>query len=56
MRIAVFSDTHGNLSRLPAAQARLGRVDAVIHLGDHCRDAERIARALLAAIDARRAA
>ena len=45
MRIAVFSDTHGNLSRLPAAQARLGRVDAVIHLGDHCRDAERIARA-----------
>lgn len=46
MRIAVFSDTHGLLVRLPMAQRLLGRVDAVIHLGDFARDGEVIGQAL----------
>lgn len=45
-RVAVFSDTHGRLDRLPAAIGRMGTVDAFIHLGDYARDAERIARLL----------
>lgn len=46
MKVAVFADTHGRLTRLPAARAQLGPVDAVLHLGDHCRDAAAIGRAL----------
>ena len=45
-RVAVFSDTHGLLVRLPAAMARLGSVDAFVHLGDFASDAADIARAL----------
>lgn len=39
MRILVLSDTHGNLSRLPALMQLTGPVDALFHLGDYCRDA-----------------
>lgn len=46
MRVALFSDTHGQLMRLPMAQRLLGRVDAVIHLGDLARDGEIIGQAL----------
>ena len=44
--IAVFSDTHGDLSRLSAAVSRSGPVDAFLHLGDLCSDAQRIASRL----------
>lgn len=46
MRVAVFSDTHGYTEHLPQAIALLGKVDAVLHLGDHCRDAAAIGQAL----------
>ena len=46
MRVAVFSDTHGQLVRLQAAQLLLGRVDAAIHLGDFARDGDAIAESL----------
>lgn len=52
MRVAVFSDTHGRLDRLPAAQSLLGPVDAALHLGDHCGDAAAIGRALGAPVHA----
>lgn len=45
-RIAVFSDTHGYLDKLPAALAQAGRLDAFLHLGDHGSDAEGIASLL----------
>lgn len=50
MRVAVFSDTHGRLDRLPAAAERLGQVDAVIHLGDLIADVEAIGQALSAPV------
>lgn len=46
MRIALISDTHGDLSGIPAIQAELGTVDALLHAGDHFADAPRIARLL----------
>lgn len=45
-RIAVFSDTHGDLSRLDAAIRRMEPVDAFLHLGDFGSDARRIAETL----------
>ena len=45
-RIAVFSDTHGTLFRLPEALAAAGEVDAFLHLGDYGSDAVRIAESL----------
>ena len=39
---AVFSDTHGRSALLPGHAERLG-ASAVIHLGDHARDAANIA-------------
>lgn len=38
---AVFSDTHGFVSLLPKCTERIG-ANAVIHLGDHARDARKI--------------
>ena len=38
LRIAVFSDTHGNTAPMLSA-ARRERPDVLIHLGDHDRDA-----------------
>lgn len=45
-RVAVFSDTHGDLSRLPAALCKAGQLDAFLHLGDYGEDAKRIAQLL----------
>ena len=38
MKVAVFSDSHGNLARMAAKVAEL-RPDVIIHLGDYDRDA-----------------
>ncbi len=42
IRVGVFSDTHGDLSLLYAAKARLGAVDMIVHLGDFASDAKQI--------------
>ena len=39
MKIAVFSDTHGNTAKMLRAVEQL-RPDALVHLGDYERDAE----------------
>ena len=38
MRIAVMSDSHGNLDALKKAVAEMGHVDVIIHLGDYVED------------------
>ena len=43
MKAAVFSDTHSNIALMLRA-AREYRPDALIHLGDHDRDAEALRR------------
>ena len=40
MRIGVVSDTHGRRGALQSALAAMGKIDALIHLGDHCTDAD----------------
>lgn len=40
MRVLVISDTHGNVSRAFVAHARSVPVDAIVHLGDGCADAD----------------
>ncbi len=48
-RVAVFSDTHGRFTRLPAALDKIekaGGVEMVLHLGDYGADAETIAERL----------
>lgn len=47
MRIAVFSDTHGDLTRLDAAMQAVEPVDVFLHLGDFSSDAARIAKRLM---------
>ena len=44
MRIAVFSDTHGNTARMLEA-VRRERPDRIVHLGDYERDADKLALA-----------
>ena len=46
MRFVVLSDTHGDLSKMYGAldYLRALKPDALIHLGDLCRDAELLAR------------
>lgn len=46
IRIAVVSDTHGDFRHVGAARARLGRVDWLLHAGDHLQDAARVALSL----------
>ena len=46
MKVAVFSDTHGSLLRLPDALARIDAPDAFCHLGDFGSDAEEMAKVL----------
>ena len=46
MKIAVFSDTHGSVSRLPLIKASLKDIDAVLHLGDLAPDGVKIASEL----------
>lgn len=40
MKILVISDTHGNTTRAFAAHTHSEPVDAIIHLGDGCADAD----------------
>ena len=44
MRIAVFSDTHGNRKDMLEAVARFSPLDLIIHLGDGVRDGIRVAQ------------
>ncbi|HYF91574.1 MAG TPA: metallophosphoesterase [Symbiobacteriaceae bacterium] len=46
VRVAVVSDTHGDLSRLGQVQQKLGKVDWLLHAGDFLRDAQPVARQL----------
>jgi putative phosphoesterase len=46
MRIAVISDTHGDLTGVVALREQIGPVDALLHAGDHFADAPRVAQAL----------
>ena len=54
-RVAVVSDTHGDLSRLAHVQQKLGKVDWLLHAGDFLRDAQPVARQLGIAPDRVRA-
>lgn len=40
MKVLVISDTHGNVNRAFIAHSRSEPVDAIIHLGDGCADAD----------------
>ena len=51
MKIAVFSDSHGDVEAMESA-IRAERPDMVLHLGDHARDAEALA-ALFPGLDVR---
>ena len=42
MRLAVMSDTHGNVDAAESALKLAGEVDMVIHAGDHYRDGIRL--------------
>jgi len=46
IRIAVFSDTHGDFSNIGKARAQLGRLDWLLHAGDHLADADRVGSSL----------
>ena len=52
MKIAVMSDTHGNVKLAIHALKQLGRVDQLIHLGDHYQDALEIGRKTRLPVDA----
>ena len=52
MKIAVMSDTHGNMKLAIHALKQLGRVDQLIHLGDHYQDALEIGRRTRLPVDA----
>lgn len=43
MKIAVMSDTHGNVQLALNALKHIGKIDRLIHLGDHYSDALQIA-------------
>lgn len=46
MKIGVISDSHGSISGAKRAIQKMGEVDYLVHLGDYCRDAERISKEL----------
>lgn len=46
MKVLVISDTHGNVTRAFIAHSRCEPVDALIHLGDGCADAEQLREVL----------
>ncbi len=46
MRIAVISDTHGHVSSVRPFMDGLGKIDMLLHLGDHADDAVEIAKLL----------
>ncbi len=43
LRIGVLSDTHRNLPATALAIEKMGHVEAIVHLGDFCSDADDIA-------------
>ncbi|MFZ5814280.1 MAG: YfcE family phosphodiesterase [Bacillota bacterium] len=43
LRIAVVSDSHGNFRNVGRMRTECGRLDWMLHAGDHLRDAARIA-------------
>ncbi len=43
MRIGVLSDTHGDLVSARKALTNMGRIDLLLHAGDHYRDANQLA-------------
>lgn len=45
-RVAVISDTHGDLRHVAEIKAQLGRVDWLLHAGDFIRDARPVAEQL----------
>lgn len=45
-KIAVISDSHGDIENIRLFRKRLGTVDALWHLGDHAEDAEPLSRVL----------
>ena len=46
MRVLVISDTHGDVNRALSAHTQSGPVDAVIHLGDGCAEADLLRKVL----------
>jgi putative phosphoesterase len=40
MRVGIISDTHGRRGAVQTALDVMGQIDALIHLGDHCTDAD----------------
>ncbi|MBI5047745.1 MAG: metallophosphoesterase family protein, partial [Deltaproteobacteria bacterium] len=52
MKIAVMSDTHGNVDLAVNAIRQLGRIDKLIHLGDHYKDAMEIGKKTKIPVDA----
>lgn len=46
MKIGVVSDSHGDVYAVRRALKLIDDADIVIHLGDYCRDAERVSREL----------
>lgn len=44
MKIGVISDSHGSISGAKRAIQKMGNVDLLVHLGDYCRDADRISK------------
>lgn len=46
MKIGVLSDTHGKSVFLRRGLEKLGKIDALIHLGDHCSDAANLEQSL----------
>lgn len=46
MKIGIVSDSHGDLYALKRAIELMGKVDMIIHLGDHCKDAEIVSKEL----------
>lgn len=46
MRIAVISDSHGDFRNVGRVRPQLGRIEWLLHAGDHLQDASRIAVSL----------
>lgn len=42
MKLFIISDTHGNLTKVYEVYKTLSSIDAIIHLGDYSKDAEKI--------------
>ena len=52
MRIGLISDTHGSLETVFKAIVAMGKLDLLIHAGDHYRDAVKISTALNIPVEA----